>query len=76
MMDPSGFAIRPRMPASCRICAAEPRAPESAIMKMELNDFWRTLLPLMSVTSSVPSFSIMAFATWSFVRDQMSTTLL
>jgi len=49
-------------------------APESAIMKMELNDFWRTLLPLMSVTSSVPSFSIMAFATWSFVRDQMSTT--
>ena len=29
-----------------------------------------------SVASSVPSFSIMAFATWSFARDQMSTTLL
>ena len=39
MMEPSGFAIRPRMPASWRICAAEPRAPESAIMKMELKDF-------------------------------------
>ena len=39
MMEPSGFAIRPRMPASWRICAAEPRAPESAIMKIELNDF-------------------------------------
>jgi len=32
MIEPSGLAIRPRMPASCRICAAEPRAPESAIM--------------------------------------------
>ena len=63
MMEPSGLAIRPRMPASWRICAAEPRAPESAIMKIELNDFWRTLLPFVSVTSSVPSFSIMAFAT-------------
>ena len=45
MIEPSGLAIRPRMPASWRICAAEPRAPESAIMKMELNDFWRTFLP-------------------------------
>ncbi len=76
MIEPSGFAIRPRMPASWRICAAEPRAPESAIMKIELKDFCRTLLPLASVTSSVPSFSIIAFATWSLVRDQMSTTLL
>ena len=32
MIEPSGFAIRPRIPASWRICAAEPRAPESAIM--------------------------------------------
>jgi hypothetical protein len=32
MIEPSGLAIRPRMPASWRICAAEPRAPESAIM--------------------------------------------
>ena len=41
-----------------------------------LDDFCRTFLPLLSSTSSDPSFSIMAFATWSFVRDQMSTTLL
>ncbi len=27
-------------------------------------------------TSSVPSFSIIALATWSLARDQMSTTLL
>jgi hypothetical protein len=27
-----GLAIRPRMPASWRICACEPRAPESAMM--------------------------------------------
>ena len=45
MIEPSGLAIRPRMPASCRICAAEPRAPESAIMKMELNDSCLTVLP-------------------------------
>ncbi|CFP61649.1 Uncharacterised protein [Bordetella pertussis] len=32
MIEPSGLAIRPRMPASWRIWAAEPRAPESAIM--------------------------------------------
>ena len=76
MIEPSGLAIRPRMPASWRICAAEPRAPESAIMKIELNDFWRCFLPQLSIASSVPSFSIIAFATWSFARDQMSTTLL
>ena len=36
MISPDGFAIKPRMPARCFICAAEPRAPESAIMKTEL----------------------------------------
>ncbi len=34
MISPFGFAIRPRMPASWRICENEPRAPELAIMKM------------------------------------------
>ena len=29
-------AIKPRIPASCLICLSEPRAPESAIMKMLL----------------------------------------
>ena len=77
MIEPSGLAIRPRMPASWRIWAAQPRAPESAIMKMELKDFWRILDALASrSTSSLPSFSIIALATWSLVRDQMSTTLL
>ena len=32
MISPFGFAIRPRMPASWRICLNEPRAPELAIM--------------------------------------------
>ena len=45
-------------------------------MKIELNDFWRTFSPVELSTSSLPSFSIIALATWSLVRDQMSTTLL
>ncbi|MNL53704.1 hypothetical protein D3C87_1769710 [compost metagenome] len=32
MIEPSGLAIRPRMPASCFICAGEPRAPECDII--------------------------------------------
>ena len=35
----SGFAIRPRMPANCRICMREPLAPDSAIIYMGLNPF-------------------------------------
>ncbi len=35
MISPDGLAIRPRIPESCFIWAAEPRAPELAIMKME-----------------------------------------
>ena len=38
MISPDGLAIRPRMPASWRICWAEPRAPESAMMKIGLKD--------------------------------------
>ena len=34
MISPFGFAIRPRMPASWRICLNDPRAPELAIMKI------------------------------------------
>ena len=37
MISPFGFAIRPRIPASCRICEKEPRAPELAIMKIGLS---------------------------------------
>ena len=32
MVRPAVLAIRPRMPASWRICFIEPRAPEVAIM--------------------------------------------
>jgi hypothetical protein len=32
MISPEGRAIRPRMPASWRICCLEPRAPESAMV--------------------------------------------
>ena len=38
MIDPSGFAMSPLIPASCLIWAAEPLAPESAIIKIELKD--------------------------------------
>ena len=64
------------MPASWRICAAEPRAPESAIMKIELKDFWVTSSPAALVTCSVPRLSIMTRASRSLVCDQISTTLL
>ena len=36
VVRPVVSAISPRMPASCLICWLEPRAPESAIMKMLL----------------------------------------
>ena len=36
MTSPDGLAMSPRIPASCRICCFDPRAPESAIMKIGL----------------------------------------
>ena len=36
IVRPDVSAISPRIPASCLICWLEPRAPESAIMKMLL----------------------------------------
>ncbi len=36
MISPEGFDIRPRIPAIWRICSLEPRAPESAMMKIGL----------------------------------------
>ena len=36
IISPLGFAIKPRMPESCLICALLPRAPESTIMKSGL----------------------------------------
>ena len=61
MVLPVVSAINPRIPASCLICLSEPRAPESAIMKM--------LLYLSSpVRSAVVSSSSVSF--------QVSTTSL
>ena len=51
MISPFGLAIRPRMPASWRICLNEPRAPELAIMKMGFR--WSRLSCIASPTSSV-----------------------
>ena len=67
MISPEGLAIRPRMPASCLICVAEPRAPEWAIMQTEL-----TGLPGCGVEMPF----IISSATRSEQRDQASTTLL
>ena len=51
IVRPAVFAIRPRIPVSWRICFIEPRAPESAIMKMGL--YWSMLRVSASVTSPV-----------------------
>ncbi len=54
MISPFGLAIRPRMPASWRICLNDPRAPESAIMKMGFR--WWRLSCIAVATSSVARF--------------------
>ena len=46
------------------------------MMKTEFIDFCATFSPFAFVTVSVPIASIIALATRSLVRDQMSTTLL
>ena len=67
MISPEGFAIRPRMPASCLICAAEPRAPELAIIQTGL---------IGSPFFGVRMAFIISSATFSVQFDQTSTTLL
>ena len=65
------------MPASCRTCVGEPRAPESTIMQIELKDGCVLLLvPSGVVTSStlMPLMSASEMSAVTFV--QMSTTLL
>ncbi len=63
IMEPSGRAIKPRIPASWRIWAAEPLAPESAIMYTELKESCCTCSPWRLVTDSFDKFSIMHLAT-------------
>ena len=53
MISPFGEAMRPRMPASWRICLNEPRAPELAIMYTGLRR--RKFFSMASATSSVAS---------------------
>ena len=77
IISPEGFAIRPLMPASCLICAVLPLAPESAIIKMLLND----LLSLRSssenfLPSSAPSSFIISSAIFSVTLAHISITLL
>ena len=62
MISPFGLAIRPRMPASWRICLNEPRAPELAIMKMGFRT--SRLSSIASATSSVAAFHCSTTASW------------
>ena len=72
MISPFGFAIRPRMPASWRICLNEPRAPELAIMNTGLST--SRLRCIASPTSSVAAvhFSTTASLRSSCVIRPMS----
>src|SRR4029078_7219519 len=72
MISPEGLAIRPRMPASWRICAGGLRAPEGAIMEI---DFTWPSRPFLSFLTDEISF-IISSAIWSVDFDQASTTLL
>ena len=76
IIDPSGFAMSPLIPASCLTWAGELLAPESRYMNTELKDFWSTEFPSLSLTFSVEIVSIKEPATFSFALDQISITLL
>ena len=62
MISPFGLAIRPRIPASWRICLNEPRAPELAIMKIGFNS--SRLSSIACATSSVALFQCDVTASW------------
>ena len=76
IIEPSGLAIRPLIPASCLTWAGELLAPESKYINTELKDFWSTEFPSLSSTFSVEIVSIKELATFSFALDQISITLL
>ncbi len=76
IIDPSGFAIMPRIPDSCLICAGEPRAPESEYIQILLKEDCASSSPSRLITVSVLSVSIIALLTWSLARVQISITLL
>ena len=68
MISPFGFAIRPRMPASWRICLNEPRAPELAIMKIGFSS--NIVSSIASATLSVASVQI------STIRSLRSSSVI
>ena len=78
MISPDGLAIRPRMPASCRICCG--RAARARVgHDVDRVERRRSLLlaGLASlISSSVPISFIISSATCSATCAQMSTTLL
>ena len=53
IISPDGFAIKPRIPASCRICCLLPLAPESAIIKTGLKELLK--LSLSSISLNIAS---------------------
>ena len=68
MISPFGFAMRPRMPASWRICLNEPRAPELAIMKIGFSS--KSVSSMASATVSVASVQI------STIRSLRSSSVI
>ena len=63
MISPFGLDMRPRMPASWRICLAEPRAPDVAIIQMGLRS-WSKFASIASATASVAWFQLSTTASW------------
>ena len=72
IISPDGFAIRPLIPANCFIWAAEPLAPESAIMNIELV----VIEPSSLLILDAEIFFIISLAILSVHLDHWSTTLL
>ena len=68
MISPEGLAIKPRMPASWRICCLLPRAPESAMMYTGLK--FRPSCSESSISANISS------AIFSVTSDQIAITLL
>ena len=76
IIEPSGLAINPLIPASCLTCAGELLAPESKYINTELKEASSSSSPSLLTTTSVEIVSISELATVSFALDQMSITLL
>src|SRR5438128_2522218 len=67
IISPEGFAIKPRIPANCRICCFEPRAPESTINRIGFN-------PWLAFSARSISLNIMS-EIFSVTSHQRPTTL-